>query len=124
MNSFGAKSSLKVGNREYEIFRLNALDKAGVAIAHLPFSLRILLEKLLRNEDGAVKREDVLALAKWDPAAAPSREIAFTPARVLMQDFTGVPAIVDLASMRDAMKKLGGDPTRINPLLPAELVVD
>ena len=124
MNSFGAKSSLKVGARDYEIFRLNTLDKAGVATSQLPFSLRILLENLLRNEDAAVTRDDILALARWDAQAQPTREIAFTPARVLMQDFTGVPAIVDLASMRDAMKKLGGDPARINPLLPAELVID
>ena len=124
MNSFGSKSSLKVGNKEYEIFRLNALDRSGVQITHLPFSLRILLENLLRTEDGAVTKDDVLALAQWDPATVPTREIAFTPARVLMQDFTGVPAVVDLAAMRDAMKKLGGDPNKINPLLPAELVID
>src|SRR5579872_6459451 len=123
-NSFNSKSAFKSGGSEYEIFRLDALDKAGVNTAHLPFSLRILLENLLRTEGAAVKKDDILALAKWEPAASSEREIAFTPARVLMQDFTGVPAIVDLAAMRDAMQKLGGDPKRINPLLPAELVID
>ena len=126
MNSFNSKSSLRVGEREYEIYRLDSLEKAKVcATARLPFSLRILLENLLRTENGrSVTKEDILALAKWDATAAPSNEIAFTPARVLMQDFTGVPAIVDLGAMRDAMKQLGGDPAHINPLLPAELVID
>jgi aconitate hydratase len=124
-NSFGARSSLKVGNREYEIFRLSALSAAGVDVARLPYSLRILLENLLRTEDGrTVKATDIRALAGWDPKAVPSTEIWFMPARVLLQDFTGVPAVVDLAAMRDAMKRMGGDPSKINPLLPAELVID
>jgi aconitate hydratase A / 2-methylisocitrate dehydratase len=128
-NSFGSRSTLKVqsgsGVREFEIHRLSALEKAGLRPGRLPFSLRILLENLLRTEDGrAVKDSDVRALASWDPKAEPSKEIAFMPARVLLQDFTGVPAVVDLAAMRAAMKKLGGDATKINPLLPAELVID
>jgi aconitate hydratase len=124
-NSFGSRSTLKVGAREYEIHRLSALEKAGLRPGRLPFSLRILLENLLRTEDGrAVKDSDVRALASWDAKAEPSKEIAFMPARVLLQDFTGVPAVVDLAAMRAAIKKLGGDATRINPLIPAELVID
>ena len=124
-NSFGSRSVLKVGSREYEIHRLAALDKAGMAPGRLPFSLRILLENLLRTEDGrAVREADIRALAAWDPHAEPSIEIAFMPSRVLLQDFTGVPAVVDLAAMREAMKRLGGDAGRINPLLPAELVID
>jgi aconitate hydratase len=124
-DSFGARSTLRVGSREYEIFRLDALKKDGLDIGHLPFSLRILLENLLRHEDGrTVKAEDIRFLAQWQPTATPDREIAFTPARVLLQDFTGVPAIVDLAVMRDAMSAMGGDPSRINPLQPAELVID
>jgi aconitate hydratase len=126
-NSFGSRSTLKVGagGREFEIHRLSVLEKAGLHPGRLPFSLRILLENLLRTEDGrSVKDSDVRALASWDPKAEPSKEIAFMPARVLLQDFTGVPAVVDLAAMRAAMKKLGGDATRINPLLPAELVID
>lgn len=124
-NSFGARSTLKVGNREYEIFRLSALAKAGMDPARLPYSLRVLLENLLRTEDGrTVKATDIRAMAGWDPKAAPSTEIWFMPARVLLQDFTGVPAVVDLAAMRDAMKRMGGDPSKINPLLPAELVID
>src|SRR5437667_8151814 len=125
MNSFHSKSILKVGGKEYEIYRLDALDKQGISTKHLPFSLRILLENLLRTEDGRnVKAEDIRALASWNGKSKPEKEIAFTPSRVLMQDFTGVPAIVDLAAMRDAMKKLGGDPSLINPLQPAELVID
>src|SRR5205085_9235961 len=94
-------------------------------VAQLPFSLKVLLENLLRTENGlSVRPDDIAALAKWDPLAEPSKEIAFTPARVLLQDFTGVPAIVDFAAMRDAMRKLGGNPARINPLCPAELVID
>ena len=125
LNSFGSRASLKVGARAYTIHRLDALQKAGHDITRLPFSLRILLENLLRSEDGSsVRKEDIEALAHWDPTAVPSHEIAFMPSRVLMQDFTGVPAIVDLASMRDAMQALGGDPGKINPLLPAELVID
>src|ERR1700761_1033825 len=124
-NSFGSQSQLKTGNRTYEMFRLDALEKRGIQLSRLPYSLRILLENLLRQEDGkSVTADDIEFLAKWDPKAEPSREIAYMPARVLMQDFTGVPAIVDLAAMRDAMKELGGDPQKINPLQPAELVID
>jgi len=124
-NSFGARSKLSVGSREYEIFRLDALEKAGMSLSRLPFSLRILLENLLRNEDGqTVTADDISFLAQWKPDAIPDREIAFNPARVLLQDFTGVPAIVDLAAMRDAMATMGGNATRINPLQPAELVID
>src|SRR3712207_5789786 len=123
-NSFDARAELEVGGRAYEIYRLDA-RQSRYDVARLPFSLKILLENLLRNEDGvAVRREDVEALATWDAKAEPSDEIAFTPARVVMQDFTGVPAIVDLAAMRDAMADLGGDASRINPLVPAELVID
>jgi aconitate hydratase len=123
-NSFGAQGSLEVGGRSYEIFRLSALaDRFDVS--RLPFSLKILLENLLRNEDGvSVGTAEVEALAGWDPAAEPDREIAFAPARILMQDFTGVPCVVDLAAMRDAMVDLGGDPAKVNPLVPAELVID
>jgi len=124
-NSFRSLSTLTSGSNSYEIFRLKALEGEGVDLTKLPFSLRILLENLLRHEDGrTVTPEDIRFLAKWDPNAEPSREIAYMPARVLMQDFTGVPAVVDLAAMRDAMKMLGGDPEKINPLQPAELVID
>src|ERR1700728_3372395 len=124
-DSFKSKSTLKSGSKTVNIFRLQAVADSGVNLARLPFSLRILLENLLRHEDGrTVTAEDIKFLAAWDPKAEPSREIAYMPARVLMQDFTGVPAIVDLAAMRDAMKMLGGDPERINPLQPAELVID
>jgi len=123
-NSFGAQSTLTVSGRAYEIFRLDALQ-ASYDVARLPFSLKILLENLLRTEDGeTVRRQDIEALARWDAKAEPSQEIAFMPARVLMQDFTGVPAVVDLAAMRDAIRDLGGDARRINPLVPAELVID
>ncbi|HUK25030.1 MAG TPA: aconitate hydratase AcnA [Terriglobales bacterium] len=125
MNSLNARSVLKVGNNEYQICRLAALDQQGISTRHLPYCLRILLENLLRTEDGRnVKKEDILALAKWNRHSRPEKEIAFTPSRVLMQDFTGVPAVVDLAAMRDAMQRLGGDPRLINPLQPAELVID
>src|SRR5579863_5285167 len=125
VNSFNSRSSLKLGSKEYEIHRLDALDKQGISTAHLPFSLRILLENLLRTEDGRnVKKEDIQALAKWNSKSKPDKEIAFTPSRVLLQDFTGVPCVVDLAAMRDAMKQLGGDPGLINPLQPVELVID
>jgi aconitate hydratase len=125
MNSFGSQSTLKAGNKSYEIFRLNALEAKGLSLRRLPYSLRVLLENLLRQEDGkSVTADDIEFLAKWQAKAEPAREIAFMPARVLMQDFTGVPAIVDLAAMRDAMKQLGGDPEKINPLQPAELVID
>ena len=125
MDSFRSRSTLKVGGKEYEMFRLDALDNQGISTQHLPFSLRILLENLLRTEDGRnVKADDIRALASWSGKTRSQKEIAFTPSRVLMQDFTGVPAVVDLAAMRDAMKKLGGNPALINPLQPAELVID
>ena len=125
VNSFGSRSALKVGSEEYEIYRLDALDTQGISTKHLPFSLRILLENLLRTEDGRnVDKDDIRALAAWNRNSKPEKEIAFTPSRVLLQDFTGVPAVVDLAAMRDAMKHLGGDPALINPLQPAELVID
>ncbi len=125
MNSFNSRSTLKVGGKDYEIYRLDALDKQGISTRHLPYSLRILLENLLRTEDGKnVTQEEVRALAAWNSKSKPDKEIAFTPSRVLLQDFTGVPAVVDLAAMRDAMKRLGGDPKLINPLQPAELVID
>ncbi|HMD17093.1 MAG TPA: aconitate hydratase AcnA [Terriglobales bacterium] len=124
-NSFGARATFKVGNKEYELYRLDALDKQGISTRHLPFSLRILLENLLRTEDGRnVTTEEIRALAAWNKHSKPEKEIAFTPSRVLLQDFTGVPAVVDLAAMRDAMKRLGGDAKLINPLQPAELVID
>ena len=123
-DSFGARATLSVGDREYEIFRLDALQDA-YDIARLPYTLRVLLENVLRLEDGTVVTSaDVEAVAGWVATEEPSREISFTPARVLLQDFTGVPAVVDLAAMRDAMQALGGDPSLINPLLPAELVID
>ena len=125
MNSFNSRSALRVGDKNYEIYRLDALDKQGVSTRRLPYSLRILLENLLRTEDGRnVRKDDILALAAWNSRSKPDNEIAFTPSRVLLQDFTGVPAVVDLAAMRDAMKRLGGDPGLINPLQPAELVID
>ncbi|MQA83615.1 MAG: aconitate hydratase AcnA [Streptosporangiales bacterium] len=121
VNSFGARDQLRVGDASYQIYQLDAVDGAD----DLPYSLKILLENLLRTEDGVnITADDVRALAAWDPDAEPSREIQFTPARVLMQDFTGVPAVVDLAAMREAMRDLGGDPAKINPLAPAELVID
>jgi aconitate hydratase len=123
IDSFKARSTLTVGERTYEIWRLDAVTSGHVA--KLPFSLRVLLENLLRNEDGvAVRRSDIEAVAAWDPKAEPSVEIAYHPARVILQDFTGVPAVVDLAAMRDAIAKLGGDPKRINPLEPVDLVID
>ena len=123
-NSFGARDKLEVGGSEYEIFRLEVLQRE-YDVARLPFSLKVLLENLLRTEgNGSVSAADVEALARWDAKAEPSKEISFTPARVLMQDLTGVPAVVDLAAMRDAMAQMGGDPARINPLAPAELVID
>jgi len=120
-NSFGSRATLN----GYEIHRLDALEKRGLPVARLPYSLKILLENLLRLEDGRVVRaEDVEKLARWDAAKTPDEEISFMPARVLMQDFTGVPAVVDLAAMRDAIVQMGGDPRKVNPLLPAELVID
>src|SRR5271166_5853953 len=125
VNTFNSKSTLRVGSKEYEIYRLDALDKQGISTKHLPFSLRILLENLLRTEDGRnVTQEEVRALANWNSKSKPEKEIAFTPSRVLLQDFTGVPCVVDLAAMRDAMQTLGGDPALINPLQPVELVID
>jgi aconitate hydratase len=124
-DSFKSQSTLTAGSKTYTLFRLKALEGTGVNLARLPFSLRILLENLLRHEDGrTVTADDIKFLANWNASAEPSREIAYMPARVLMQDFTGVPAIVDLAAMRDAMRALGGDPEKINPLQPAELVID
>ena len=120
-NSFGSKRQLQVGSKSYEIFDITSLDGA----ATLPFSLKILLENLLRTEDGAnITADQIRSLAQWNPDSQPDTEIQFTPARVIMQDFTGVPCIVDLATMREAIKELGGDPTRVNPLAPAELVID
>jgi aconitate hydratase len=122
-NSFNARGTLESEGRTYEIFRLAALD--GYDLKRLPYSLKILLENLLRTEDGvSVTKDDIKALATWDPKAEPDTEIAFTPARVLLQDFTGVPCVVDLAAMREAMKNLGGQPNKINPLQPVELVID
>src|ERR1700688_1269556 len=123
-NSFGANDTLEVGDTSYEIFRLDALQER-FDVARLPFSLKVLLENLLRTEgNGSVQAADIEALATWDAKAQPSKEIAFSPARVLMQDFTGVPAVVDLAAMRDAIAEMGGDAAQINPLVPAELVID
>jgi len=125
MDSFRAKGGFRCGGKDYSIYRLDVLKKHGVEPSRLPYSLRVLLENLLRTEDGkSVFQDDVLALGQWDPKATPSKEIAFTPARVLLQDFTGVPCVVDLAAMREAMAKLGGDPKKINPLQPVELVID
>ena len=124
-NSFNSRAKLQSGSKSYTIFRLPALESRGFNLARLPFSLKILLENLLRREDGVnVTAADIEFLTRWEAKAEPSREIAYMPARVLMQDFTGVPAIVDLAAMRDAVKQLGGDPERVNPLIPAELVID
>src|ERR1700721_2266820 len=128
-NSFSTRGPLRSGDESFEIYRLNALERAGVGnVARLPVSRKVLLENLLRHEDGRfVFADDVRALAGWDPTSAEGateKEISFMPARVLLQDFTGVPAVVDLAAMRDAMKALGGDAKKINPLLPAELVID
>jgi aconitate hydratase len=120
-NSFGSRDTLRVGDESYEIFRLDAVEGAK----RLPYSLKVLLENLLRTEDGAnVTAEHIRALGEWDAEAQPSQEIQFTPARVIMQDFTGVPCVVDLATMREAVNDLGGDPAKINPLAPAELVID
>ena len=124
-DSFGAKSTLDVDGTSYEIFRLDAVQGEGLDVASLPFSLKVLLENLLRTEDGAdITADDIRALAGWDENAEPDKEIQFTPARVIMQDFTGVPCVVDLATMREAMADLGGDPSKINPLAPAEMVID
>ncbi|MFL5886171.1 MAG: aconitate hydratase AcnA, partial [Thermoleophilaceae bacterium] len=123
-DSFGARSTLEAGGRKHEIFRLDALQ-TKYDVARLPYSLKVLLENLLRHEDGhAVTAESIESVARWVASDEPSKEIAYTPARVLMQDFTGVPAIVDLAAMRDAMADMSGDPSKINPLVPAELIID
>jgi len=123
-NSFGAAGQLHTGGRAYEIFRLAALEKAGYKLSRIPYSIKILIENLLRFEDGStVKRSDIEYIAGWDPKAA-AREINFRPARVLLQDFTGVPCVVDLAAMRDALHKLGADPKKANPLVPVDLVID
>src|SRR4051794_33319085 len=123
-DSFGARSTLQVGGRDFEIYRLDALQEK-FDVARLPYSIKVLLENMLRLEDGtSVSASDVEAIASWDAAAEPSAEIPFQPARVLMQDFTGVPAVVDLAAMRDAMEEIGGDPAAINPLVDVDLVID
>ena len=120
-NSFDSRATLTVGDQQYEIYRLDAVQGAE----RLPFSLKILLENLLRTEDGSsVTADHVRALAGWDPKAEPDTEIQFSPARVIMQDLTGVPAVVDLAAMREGMAALGGDAAKINPLVPVELVID
>src|SRR5215470_11301501 len=127
LNSFKAKKTLTVGNKTYAYYSLKTAEKNGLAgISKLPFSMKVLLENLLRHEDGrSVKKDDIKAVAHWlRDKGAEEREIAFRPARVLMQDFTGVPAVVDLAAMRDAMVALGGDPKKINPLVPVDLVID
>ena len=124
-DSFGAKGTLDVNGKSYEIYRLNAVEGDGIDVESLPFSLKVLLENLLRTEDGEdITADDIKALGGWDADADPDKEIQFTPARVIMQDFTGVPCVVDLATMREAMQELGGDPSRINPLAPAEMVID
>jgi aconitate hydratase len=121
VNSFGARDSLRVGSTDYEVFRLDAVT----GYEKLPFSLKVLLENLLRTEDGAnITADHIRALGEWVPTSEPDTEIQFTPARVIMQDFTGVPCIVDLATMREAVEALGGDPKKINPLAPAEMVID
>src|ERR1700719_4378036 len=120
-NSFGSRAALQVAGTQYEIYRLDAVEGSG----SLPYSLKILLENLLRNEDGAnITADHVRALANWDPSKEPDTEIQFAPPRVILQDLTGVPAVVDLAAMREAMQALGGDATKITQLIPAELVID
>ncbi|MCS6889958.1 MAG: aconitase family protein, partial [Chloroflexus sp.] len=124
LDSFSTRDTLRVGERSYTILSLARLER-HFPLSHLPVSLRILLENLLRHEDGeTTTAREIEAVARWRPGPAPETEIAFMPARVLMQDFTGVPCVVDLAAMRDAMQRLGGDPARINPLIPTELVID
>jgi aconitate hydratase len=121
LDTFGSRQTLRVGDASYEIFRLDAVEGS----ARLPYSLKVLLENLLRTEDGAnITADHIRTLAAWDANAQPSEEIQFTPARVIMQDFTGVPCVVDLATMREAVRDLGGDPAKINPLNPAEMVID
>ena len=125
LNSFGAAATLRVRDREYRISRLEALEKLGVGtLSRIPYSIRILLENMLRFEDGrTVRKSDIEYVARWE-GATKAAEINFRPARVLLQDFTGVPCVVDLAAMRDGMVRLGGDPDRVNPLQPVELVID
>src|SRR5436853_5313528 len=125
-DSFRCCKSLKVGNKTYAFYSLEVAEKNGLkGISRLPVSMKVLLENLLRNEDGrSVTKEDLQAFAQWLKTKTSDRDVAFRPARVLMQDFTGVPAVVDLAAMRDAMKTLGGDPKKINPLVPVDLVID
>src|SRR5262249_13885697 len=123
-NSFGARATLAVNGSNYTIYKLEALEKQGYSLSRLPYSIRVMLENVLRREDGRiVTREQIGLLAKWN-ARAVSGEFSFMPARVLLQDFTGVPVVADLAAMRDAIKRLGGDPAKINPLQPADLVID
>ncbi|MBV8808402.1 MAG: aconitate hydratase, partial [Acidobacteriaceae bacterium] len=125
-NSFGAAATLRVNNQEFQIFRLDALEKSasGGKLSRIPYSIKILLENLVRFEDGrTVKASDIEYVAKWDSSTA-AQEIQFRPARILLQDFTGVPCVVDLAAMRDALKKLGAKPELANPLIPADLVID
>src|SRR5512136_1649289 len=126
LDSFKSRKTLKVGGKTYIYYSLPTAEKNGLkGISKLPYSMKVLLENLLRNEDGrTVKKQDIVAVSKWLKKRSLEHEIAFRPARVLMQDFTGVPAVVDLAAMRDAMKKLGGDPKKINPLVPVDLVID
>src|SRR5687767_9187541 len=125
LNSFDTRVTLRTGGESFQIYSLPVLEKAYPGLARLPYSLKILLENLLRREDARfVDPEDITALANWDVASKEQKEIAFTPGRVLLQDFTGVPAVVDLAAMRDGIVRLGGDPRRVNPLQPVELVID
>src|SRR5438105_4348866 len=126
VNSFGTRTSINAGDRAVQMFSLPTLQAGGFPeIARMPYSMKILLENLLRHEDGRfVKAADIEALARWDPKGSAQKEISFAPARVLLQDFTGVPAVVDLAAMRDGIARLGGDPNRVNPLQPVELVID
>ena len=124
LNSFGAATTLRVGDKEYRIYALSALESAGFKTSRIPYSIRILIENLLRNEDGrTVKSSDIEYVAKWQ-LGGPVKEINFRPARVLLQDFTGVPCVVDLAAMRDALHKMSADPKLANPLIPADLVID
>src|SRR4030095_11866463 len=126
VNSFGTRTSLAVGERRAQMYSLPTLQAGGFpGVERLPYSMKVLLENLLRHEDGRfVKAADIEAMATWDLKGAAQKEISFAPARVLLQDFTGVPAVVDLAAMRDGIMRLGGDPGRVNPLQPVELVID
>src|SRR5688500_16528001 len=126
LNSFGTRTELRVGSDSVDIYSLPALERAGFpGVSRLPYSMKVLLENLLRREDGAfVKADDIRALAQWNATANVEKEISFMPTRVLLQDFTGVPCVVDLAAMRDAVIELGGNPDRVNPLQPVELVID